>query len=370
MSLSGLAGQSFKGFLSMKKQLISLITLAVISFSSFAMPGFQSFLPDNSGEYVFYKDNSFTRESYIGLLYYNESTFQIRYYAPQDNESFLPEKDISILLTINPTAPHWEMTGERIISTILPNTEDTDIVNYLHDLMYEFSAHRIKAGAIEDRDLKIYQDYEQFGGSVIIIYDCTIPIFNIKDITNTEGIAQLKCITTGRLHDSSDTSFDDFKGFPQQNTASNTKKSKTNKSKAKTVKYSFENQRISLDSDWKQPMENLWILGNDSIVTLSSIPAYDEENEKRNEYFILRRVMESIQSAYTDFSTLTITNKNEIKISSKVYHPDRNENVCSTIILTKKKNTSEFDIFSISTYEKAWTENTPYFQKIIKSYSN
>lgn len=355
----------------MKKTILSFLTSIILTAASFALPGFESYLPDYSGEYVYYKDNTFTRESYVGILYYNESTLQIRYYAPQNNEKLLPEKDISILLSINPDAPYWEMTGERMLSTILPGTEDVDLVNYLHDLLYEFSAHRIKADTVESRDYKLVQEYEQFGGNCTIIYDCTIPMFNIKDITNTEGIAQLKCITTGRIQSNGDTSFDDFKGFPETGSQSaSSKKTKSKKAKAKSVKYSFENQNINLDTNWQQAMENLWMLENDSVITLSKIPAFDENDEKRNECFLIRRVIESVQSAYTDFSSLNIFNKDSIKITSKVFHSDREKNVYSTMILSKKKGSSDFDIFSISTYEEPWLENTSYFQKIIKSYSN
>ncbi|MBR1638048.1 MAG: hypothetical protein IJ688_01520 [Treponema sp.] len=355
----------------MKKLILSILTSLILAATAFALPGFESYLPDYSGEYVYYKDNSFTRESYVGILYYNESTLQIRYYAPQDNVNYLPEKNISILLTINPDAPYWEMTGERMVSTIMPGTEDVDLVNYLHDLLYEFSAHRIKTEIVENRETRIIQDYEQFGGSVTIIYDCTIPMFNIRDIIDTEGKTQLKCITTGRLKDNSDTSFDDFKGFPQENTeTTGSKKSKSKKSKAKSVKYSFENQTLTLDSDWTQAMDNLWLLRNDSVATLSTLPAFDNDDETRNQLFILRRVIQSARNAYTNYSSLSISNKDTIKITSKVFHSDREQNVYSTMILSKKKGSSDFDIFSISTYEEPWLENTSYFQKIIKSYSN
>ena len=89
----------------MKKLILSILTSLILAATAFALPGFTSYLPDNSGDYVFYRDNTFTRESYVGILFYDESTIQIRYYAPQDKVSLLPEKDISILITINPDAP-------------------------------------------------------------------------------------------------------------------------------------------------------------------------------------------------------------------------------------------------------------------------
>jgi len=52
-------------------------------------------LPDASGEYVYYRDSSFNRESYIGFLYYDDSTYEARYYAPPTES--LAEKNIDML---------------------------------------------------------------------------------------------------------------------------------------------------------------------------------------------------------------------------------------------------------------------------------
>lgn len=335
-----------------------------------AMPGFQSFLPDISGEYVYYRDNTFIRESYVGLLYYDAGTVQIRYYAPQDSENFLPEKDIAILITVNPDSPHWDMTGERIISAIMPGTEDMDIVNYLHDFLYEFSARRIKAGEITEKSKSIVQDYEQFGGQVTVIFDCRIPMFNIRGI-EAAGKKPLECVTIGQLRDSFDKSFDDFKGFPKN--PGNEKKSKSTKikkSKAKDVKCEYANQSVTLDSDWIHPMENVWMFGDDSIVTLGIIPAFDDENATRNNFFVQRRILESAQNSYTDFSSLDIQDKNSVKITARIFQAETGKSVFSTKIISKKQDSSDFDYFSISTFEKPWTENKSYYQKIIKSYSN
>ncbi len=357
----------------MKKIILSLITLFAITFSSFALPGFDSYIADESGEYVYYKDNTFNRESYVGILYYNGSTFQIRYYAPQDNNAFLPEKDISILLTINPDVAFWQMTGERMSSTIMPGTEDVDLVNYMHDLLYEFSAHRIKADLVENREVRLVQDYEQFGGSVTILYDCTIPMFNIRDILDVDGNAQLKCITAGRLQNSLDNSFDSFKGFPTEinkieGTGPSAKKEKAKK--VKSVKCSFEGQNITLDENWEQKMENLWMLENDALVSLGSLPQFDEDKTK-NEFYILRRLFESAGTSYTDYRTITIKNeKNRIVLNSETYQADSGKTIVSTKILSDKKKSNDYDCLSLSVFKSALEGKYSYYQKIQKSYSN
>ena len=353
-----------------KKSLISF-SIFLFQFSIFfALPAITPSVPDFSGQYVYYRDTSFERESYIGIVYYDESTYGLRYYAPavKTKKDAKPEKSIYILFTIDSKKENLELTGERILSAITP--EDTDLVNYIHDFIYEMTKRRQNAGEVTAPKSE-YQDYEQFGGSVTMIYDCRIPLFNIFYIEGQKSKKLMECITIGQLKSSFDKSFEDFKGFPNNGSGSqNSKNSKAKKNKAKSVKYSFENQKITLDSDWNQAMENLWLLGNDSVITLSTIPAFDKEDETRNESYIMRRILGSIQGAYTNFTTLSISKGGNIKITFNNFHSDNGKTVCTTMILSKKKDTSDFDIFTISTYEKPWSENPSYFQKIIKSYSN
>ncbi len=107
---------------------------------AFALPGVQPSIPDLSGQYVYYKDTTFERESYTGILCYDESTYALRYYAPMTNKK-QRAKDIQILFSLDPTKNHVDLTGERIITAITP--EDTDIVNYLHDsLVYGVEGQR------------------------------------------------------------------------------------------------------------------------------------------------------------------------------------------------------------------------------------
>ena len=81
-----------------------------------------------------------------------------------------------------------DMTGEMIMTEVDPNSEDdVDILNYLHDIIYEFSSRRIKADPVEAEAFSISQDYEQFGGKVSVCFDSLIPLFNIKSITQEEN---------------------------------------------------------------------------------------------------------------------------------------------------------------------------------------
>ena len=117
-----------------KKSLFSVLFFSLFS-CLFALPGVTKKIPDLSGQFVYYEDKSFERESYFGIIFYDEGTYGLRYFAPSktDVNPLLPKKDIQILFSLDITKKYVELTGERIISAITP--EDTDIINYLHDML-------------------------------------------------------------------------------------------------------------------------------------------------------------------------------------------------------------------------------------------
>lgn len=349
----------------MKKTILSIITTILLTASVFALPGFTSFIPDSAGEYVYYRDTSFNRESYIGILGYDDATIQIRYFAPLDDEAKLPAKEIAILVTVDPKADYWNMTGEKIISTILPDTDDTDIVNYLHDLLYEFSARRISQVAVESDKVTIDQDYAQFGGNVAITFDARIPLFNIRSIANDKGDKVFDCVSIGTIKSSEDKTFEGFSGIKNQKP----EVQKETKKVAKSMLCKFENRSVTLDESWEQKMENFWTLGNDSLITMSVLPKVSE-NKTLNDLYVQRKLLESSEGSYTDFQNCEITYtqaKDSYKLVSTSYFPESNTTVNIIKILTRNKD-GGFDYFSISTYQTAYLKNPSYFDKIVKSY--
>ena len=348
------------------KKIISFILALNLALLIWAMPTFSSYLPDLSGDYVYYKDNTFLRESYVGILYYDEATLQLRYYAPMDAKQHLPEVEVSTLISLNPESDNMELTGERILTTVLPGSDNVQIVNYLHDIIYEFGARRKLVTNLNERDIVISQEYEQFGGRVNITYDCTIPIFNIKDIKKSNGEVLLHCITTGRLQDNSDSSFNNFKGFPDMGKIKKDKKYK----KAKEVKCFYGEQSVVLDEGWSQIIENYWTHNDDSMLSMATMPqAFD--NKTKNELFFIKTFIKSTPNSYVNFDTLNIKKEgNRLIITSEVYQPIKDNYIYNTKILTDKDNSTSFDYFTIATFIKPYITNKKYYDNIIDSYQN
>lgn len=334
------------------------------------MPGFNSYIQDISGEYVYYRDSSFTRESYVGILTYDESSFQIRYYAPEDKTNGLAAKEVALLLTIDPSANHWEMTGERILSQLALDNEDVDLVNYLHDILYEFSARRGKKDDVSTKILESRETYDQFGGDVTITYNSLIPLFNIQKIVSGDGVPVMQCVTIGNLKNSEDPSFENFKGIP---IVTGEKKNTAKVKKAKPVNYTYQNHTVTLDNKWTQKMDNLWVYGNDAILSVSALPKYADD-AKLNKIYILRKLLESRDSAYIDLENafLDVSDDNRISLKFNTFQQDAN-NVSNNQIIQNYKiltlnNEGGYDYFTLTAYLPAFNAKFTYFNKIIMSY--
>ena len=175
----------------MKKLLLAICSIFVMVLNANAIPGVNPFIKNQSGMYVYYRDYSFNRESYLGFLIYDEGTYAARYFAPGSDKD--PPKEIEILFTIDPKKDYVDLTGERFLTPIVQ--EDTDVINYIHDMIYEFASRRKKAGDISPDAEKnpganlilkkspsymesgfiSKEDFNQFGGEVFVYYDYTIP---------------------------------------------------------------------------------------------------------------------------------------------------------------------------------------------------
>ena len=143
----------------LRKNFFSLV-LALSSAAAFALPGVQSYIPDASGEYVYYQDTTFARPTYVGFLYYNEEQYSLRYYAAADAKTKQDEVEIELLISVNPENEKLDFTGELVVKD-----GDSELINYMHDLFYDLTARRQKMGAVEGAaDINKNDFLDVFGG--------------------------------------------------------------------------------------------------------------------------------------------------------------------------------------------------------------
>lgn len=356
--------------------------LAALAFAAFIMNA--AALSDSSGDYVYYRDESFNRESYVGFLYYDESTYRARYYAPSAPDS--AEKAIDILFTVKAGKNGLEMTGERFIIPPLP--EDVEIVNYIHDLVYELSGRRENARALSsnadnfafidyskskvefmEEGERVKCDFAQFGGPVTMLYDSVIPIFNLKKISDNAGKGIFTIATIGRITDSDDKSFEEFvppSSIKSTRTAKEipyAEKVELSYTAQLNQKQSFT-QKTKADRNWTLAMDNVWTNGN-AIITLTGFRA----KEKIPQDEIIRNYLRSANGSYCDITRADIHVKGSlIKISTETYTPSK-QNVITDIKSISKIADNFYGSFGLTVFTCDYQKNRGYFDKIVKSYS-
>jgi hypothetical protein len=345
--------------------------------SAAALPGFTPYIKDVSGEYVYYQDKTFNRESYIGFLYYNDSTYGVRYYAPEDKNTHLVEKSVEILFSLDPAADHVELTGEKIITPI--TASDTNLVNYIHDMFYEFNSRRIKAGTVFSNDdlyiggnefalagLSVSVDFPQFGGPVAIIYDNLVPLFNIKTIVANDGKQVLQTVTTGQLHSSDDKSFSSFKGMPEKFSDRDHRFKSDEKAKQRIFR-TADGQCIVLDTQWMQSMDNLWLLGDNAILSAVTISPEKGKSTVSGDA-VLRKILQSAEGSYINWRNISVEKKGGRYSSDSIFYQPESGTVTRTFrVLTSVKG--GFCFFTLTVFNSVYETNHGYFDQIVSNYS-
>jgi len=359
----------------MKKFLITL--LICLSGIVFAVPAIQSYIPDQGGEYVYYKDNSFARESYIGILGYDSSNFQLRYYAPATKE-FPAEKIVATAISTDVVNGHFDLTGENILIADYANEEDVDIINYLHDLIYEFASRRSKIEdlspkskgyvnfeALNNNGLSVSTDYVQFGGNVTIVYDVIIPFFNIKRIDDSKGKPVFECVQIGKISSTEETLFDKYIPVPE---IAKVKINSIKQKKAKEETYQYLGRNIKLDTSWEKKTDYMYIQNDDAIFTFAT---YEVPSSITDETYILytlvRNLLESKDNNYIDFKKCDVVFSN---MGANIYFDTLSaptKNVFYTAKYLTLTSINTYDYLSFAAKKAVYLQKRSYYDKAIKN---
>ncbi len=346
----------------MLKKIFAALVVLTVSEAVFALPGVVPYLPDISGEYVYYRDNSFESESYVGFLYYDESTYAVRYYSPLDEKLNRLEKNIIVYFSVNTQKNLLEFTGEKIEGIVVE--EDAEIVNYIHDLFYEFTSRRQHATSDFSKPFVSDQEFFQFGGNVKICFSSYVPIFNIESIEGSSGKRIFDIVTVGCLVSSQDTSFHDFKG----NSGIEDKKRNCKIKKAKPMNAEFEGMKITLDENWKSDvLPNVYFLGENAVATFNKIASPGENNDKAQDYLV-RKIMQGANHSYVLWQHGKVTaDDGRISIMNLSVEPE-NGNVSRSFVYLKQNEDGSFSHFVLTSFEGVYQKNRKYFNKMLKSY--
>ncbi|MBP5450799.1 MAG: hypothetical protein J6Y16_01030 [Treponema sp.] len=346
--------------ISLKKLgLLFALSLCGLAFSS--VPGMVQYIPDSSGEYVYYQDKTFTRDSIVGFLFYNDSTYAVRYYAPADKKQSLVEKDITVYFSVNPSAGYLELTGENIVGA--STQDDVEIVNYLHDLFYELSSRAAKAILMDGSTVSSKQDYAQFGGNVTIMFNPLVPIFNIEAIKAADGNNLLQLQTMGMLSSSGDKSFTQYKridGLPKDKT-----RNFKNDKKAKKQKASALGFNINIDTQWTQKSDAMWALGDYAMLMVASIGSNNQMSQDYMWDYLQRMWCSGSDGSYALWQHKKVErSKDGLSIMNVFYEPDSNSVTRDFKIVKKTKD--GYTVMILTVFDDVYQKNKSYFDAILK----
>lgn len=355
------------------KKIFFSVSIFFVSFSLFALPGVNSKIADTSGQFVYYKDSTFERESYVGIIYYDDETYGLRYFAPAQTgvSPLKPKKDIFILFSLDSTKNYVELTGERILSAI--TLDDTDIINYLHDMIYELTARRQKAGQVNEK-LSLTQDFEQFGGNVKINFDPLIPVFNIKNICDSTGKTVFNLVTSGQLSSSADENFSAFEGLPlkTQDTHTNfTLNKKASKQKIEYKKSEQFTQKITLDSQWTAKAQNFYTLSSNAILALDVIDFSNEDSEQKTKIIdnLLRRFTLGTDGTYPYSELTKLDSSKKSTTIENLFFNDISKSFTRDFKILTQLDENHLALLSLTVFQETYSQNSRYFDSILKSYS-
>lgn len=350
-----------------KNAFLFLALSALTAATAPALPGIAPYIPDTSGEYIYYRDFSAEPPVLVGFLYYDEGTYAARYYSPANARTFTPEKDITAYFSVNPDSEFIELTGESITGAETP--QDALLVNHLHDIFYELCARRRKVNVSGIQDKVSKENYEQLGGQVSITWSPLVPIFNMLSIKDPKGKPLMLLETAGTLTSSDDTSFAWYKGFPT-----------LPKDKIHTLKKSpdaripqtadFNGCTASLDGMWRRAADNIWLLGDSALLTMGliQIPAEFLEQGTDSAAFLQRRLSQSTANSYALWERRKITRTENSFTVENIFWQPQSQNVTHKFSVITRRQDGDYDSMELTVFEGAYAQNKKYFNGILASY--
>lgn len=337
-----------------------------------AFPGINSQLPDVSGQYVYYRDYSFQYEAYIGFLYYDEGTYAMRYFSPAQPLSGIGSgggqttsvpNSIELLFTVNTGVNYTDMTGEKFITTL--SSSDTEIVNYMHDLVYELSARRRQLYEVPVAEpVEVRDEFLQFGGSVLMTYSSAVPVFGLQSIKAADGALLFELVSVGALASSDDTSFSDFKGFPVP-LVDKERNFRTQQAEP-SIQVRFNSQQVLLDPQWSQAADNMFMLGDAALLVMSDFSATGDISEIFDVYS--RNFCLGSTGTYSDWRNRVVTRtEDSLSVEILYYMPESNA-VSRDFKILHKKADGSWNVLSLTVFDNAYKANRHYFDVLLESY--
>ena len=191
---------------------------------------------------------------------------------------------------------------------------------------------------------------------------------NLKLIEDAAGKNVFYAVSAGRLRSSSDRSFADFTGFPEKYADNRHVFKKT--AGGKTEYALSDGQRITLDKNWTQQMENVWSCKDAAILSAGMIN-YAAQNSAANTdgipFSMIRQLLLSMDGAYINLPDSKIFySADSCSVESILFQPENGTVTKNFKTLTKKDD--GFYLFTMSVYYNIYAKYKTYFDTVKNSY--
>ena len=223
-----------------------------------------------------YRDYSWKSPTWIGFLYYDDSTWGAVAVTPSTGAN------VSLLFRVEIADGKMVLTGQQIISKITEN--DVAMVNYLMQLLPDLYGLRREASskgavvkseskndfsrsALLPRLVRLDKNIPTFNGDVSMLWAPEVPVFNLQSMTGADGKTRLELARVGRIQKGGESSFFGFKPIPEPKAGAALAVPSNRKTEARIV----DGVTLTLDGQWTMIADNTFFLGNSAVIIVDTL---------------------------------------------------------------------------------------------------
>lgn len=336
------------------------------SQASAGASAFAPFPAGISGDYVVYRDWSWEKPTWIGFLYYNDSTWGAFMKDPSTGS------DVRLLFSTETLDGKLVLTGQNIVSKI--TQDDVLSVNYLMKLLPVFHAWRNGAASVSASPSKesgrssllppivtLDASDAMFGGAVKATFAPEVPVFNMRSLDGAGDRRVMTLERVGRVK-SSDTEFFSFvaAGEPKAGAAL------ALDSKRVAEKRVVDGVSLTLDGQWTMYADNMFFLGNSAALIVDTLDLSLMQIPRENLPLSLVRMfsLSSADSWVVPSSLSVAGTASRFTVTNLIFDSTRgslNRDIKTCVV---SKDGASCVVISLSVNETAYQANKAYFSSL------
>jgi len=332
---------------------------------------FSAFPSGISGDYVVYRDYTWEKPTWIGFLYYNDTTYGAFMITPETGAN------VSLLFSAEILDGKMVLTGQNIISKI--TQDDVLAVNYLMRLLPDLYSWRMGpdnaavAGKASEKDVASRsqllpslvtqkRNLSSFGGDVSLVFAPEIPLFGLRGITSASGNPSLELVRMGRVQSGGDKEFFAFKPIGNVKPGVDLSVPSSRKVESKTV----DGVKLNLDDQWTMVADNTFFLGNAAVIIVDTLDLSLMQIPRVNLPLSLVRLFSlSSMTSWTTPSELSLSGTTKkIRIVNLIYDVESGSMHRDIKTCVPGADGKTCAVVSLSVSETAYRANVSYFDSL------